>query len=164
MKRKKKQTQADLKREWGVPVDKQLRYKGLKGILWYYTSIQIRKDDFTKYSGECIDQCGKRAKDWREFDCGHFVPASNCGFGLLFDRENLHGQLKGCNNPTFSPHSLIGFAIGIDKRLGKGKAEELFRRKGEFKKEWSKEEYAERIRALPSYQEQLSTTIIRQGD
>lgn len=151
----KRATQADFKRSWGVPATTKLRYRGIKGILWYWTSIQVRQDDFKKYKGECVDMCGRVAEHWWDFDCGHFVPAANCGFGLLFDRANLHGQMKVCNNPRFSPHSLIGFALGLDKRYGKGTAEALFKRKQEKTKEWSRQEYEKRIKLLPVYQKSL---------
>lgn len=107
------------------------------------------------FDGECIDMCGKFAENWWEFDCGHFVPASNCGFGLLFDRKNLNGQIKSCNNPRFSPHSPIGYALGLDKRYGAGTAAALFKRKGEKTKEWSKSEYEKQIKLLPAYQQSL---------
>jgi len=144
-------TEADLKRQWNVPVITQLRYKGLKGIMWYWTSVSVRQYDFLMYDGECIDMCGKRAENWWDFDCGHFIPAANCGSGLFFDRMNVHGQLKACNNPRFSPHSPIGYALGLDKRYGAGTAEALFKRKGKKTKEWSKEEYARQIKKLPAY-------------
>ena len=151
----KRATEADLKRQWNVPVLTQLRYKGIKGIMWYWTSISVRQRDMELFDGECIDMCGKFAENWWEFDCGHFVPASNCGFGLLFDRKNLNGQLKACNNPRFSPHSPIGYALGLDKRYGPGTAAALFKRKGEKTKEWNKIEYERQIKLLPAYQQSL---------
>ena len=154
-KKRAKTTEADLKRQWGVPVKTQLRYKGIKGIMWYWTSISVRQRDMELFNGECIDMCGKFAENWWDFDAGHFIPASNCGFGLLFDRKNLHGQLKACNNPRFSPHSPIGYALGLDKRYGAGTAAALFKRKGEKTKEWKKEEYAKQIKLLPAYQASL---------
>lgn len=105
-------------------------------------------DDFKRFKGECVDQCGKFASSWQEFDGGHYIPASKGGFGLLFDPLNVHGQLKACNNPTFSPHSSIGFGIGIDKRYGKGTAEKLWNRRTKITKEWTQLEYDTKIKEL----------------
>lgn len=141
-------TKAELWRNYGLERPPKPRYEGLKGIYWYLFSIKIRTRDFTAFHGECIDQCGKVAKDWHEFDAGHFVAASKGGFGLLFDEQNVNGQLKGCNNPTFSPNSSIGYAYGLDDRYGAGTAEKLWNRRNLITKEWSQIEYHERILAL----------------
>ena len=121
------------------------RYSGLKGIYWFLFSQWVRQRDFYTYFGECIDQCGKKANDWHDFDARHYCPASKCGFGLLFDEKNVNGQLKGCNNPTFSPHSFIGYKQGLNKRYGAGTAEKLENRMKKITPEWGQKEYHEHI-------------------
>jgi hypothetical protein len=81
---------------------------------------------------------------------GHFVPASKCGFGLLFDKQNVNAQLPSCNNPNISPMASIGYARGLDKRYGKGTADKLIKRRQEMNKEWGAKEYDTQIMALLS--------------
>lgn len=144
----KKQSKADLWRSYGLTRPPKPRYTGRKGIYWHLFSQKVRRRDFEQFKGECIDLCGKFAKDWHDFDAGHFVAASRGGFGLLFDERNVNGQLKACNNPTFSPSASIGYAAGLDRRYGKGTWERLFNRRNEVVKEWSQLEYDSNIRAL----------------
>lgn len=154
---KAKTSKADLWREFGLERPSSPRYEGLKGIYWWLFSRKRRQEDFRKYGGECIDQCGKFASTWQDFDGGHFISAGQCGFGLLFDPLNVHGQLKACNNPTWSPNSSIGFARGIDKRYGAGTSEALYERyrdahfKGKTTKQWGEREYRQRIIQLLSW-------------
>lgn len=123
---------------------------------------QLRRiQDFNTYGGECIDECGKFADTWHDFDAGHFIAAGGGGFGLLFHPKNVNGQLKGCNNPVFSPNSPHGYARGLDKRYGAGTANELYELycdahfKGKTTKEWSQKEYHERILAIQEELRQL---------
>ncbi len=151
---KKKSTKVGVWREYGLEMPYKPRYAGLKGIYWYLLSIKVRKRDFKEYSGECIDMCGKYATDWHDFDGGHFISAGEGGFDLLFDERNVNGQLKGCNNPTFSPNSQIGYAKGLDIRYGKGTADKLWERYqnknkiGGTTKEWSQNIYDLKIKEL----------------
>jgi len=151
---KKKISKADLWRQYGLERPSKPRYNGLKGIYWRLLSEKRRREDFIKYKGECIDQCGKYARDWQDFDAGHFMAAGPSGFDLLFDPVNVNGQLKGCNNPTFSPNAGHGYARGLDKRYGPGTADALYERycdsafRGKTTKEWSQIEYDRNIRAL----------------
>ena len=131
----KKKTKVDLWREYELERPPKPRYTGRKGIYWYVLSQYIRQRDYKAFEGQCVDMCGKVASDWREFDAGHYVSAGQGGFGLLFDEQNVNGQLKGCNNPTFSPNSLIGYTKGIDKRYGEGTADVLYNRRHEITKE-----------------------------
>ena len=145
---KKKATKADLWHQYGLEKPSYVRYSGRKGVYWWLFSRQVRQRDFDQFGGVCVDQCGKKALSWYEFDAGHYVAASKGGFGLLFDPMNVHGQLKACNNPTFSPHSSIGFGHGIDLRYGEGTAKKLWERRTQTTKEWSQREYDTKIRAM----------------
>lgn len=142
---KKKKT--SIWEQYGLKRPRYIRYSGRKGVYWWLFSQKIRQRDFEKYNGECID-CGDKADTWQELQAGHFVPASKGGFGLLFDEQNVNGQLPKCNNPTFSPMSLIGYAKGLDKRYGPGTADTLIQRKQTTTKEWSQIEYDTKIRDL----------------
>lgn len=135
-------------REYGLEKPSYIRYSGRKGVYWWLFSRKVRQRDFEKYGGKCIDQCGGRADSWHDFQGGHFVPANKCGFGLLFDELNVHGQLARCNNPQISPMSPIGFARGLDERYGKGTADTLMARRFKITKEWSQLEYDRKIREL----------------
>jgi hypothetical protein len=148
LRKKKRQTKADLWRSYGLTRPSKPRYAGRKGIYWHLLSIKVRRRDFEAFNGECIDQCGGRAQTWRDFQAGHFVAAGHCGFGLLFDEQNVNGQLAVCNNPTFTPDAGYGYGIGLDKRYGPGTAARLMARRQEGVKEWGQPEYDARIRAL----------------
>lgn len=123
------------------------RYKGVKGKYWTLLSEYVRKRDFIKY-GKCIT-CGKKVNDWRELQAGHFAPASNCGFGLLFDTDNVHGECPYDNG--FNEGHLIHYKTNLIKRYGEefvSKLESRYnnsRYKGITTKEWSKSEYEEKI-------------------
>ena len=82
----KRATEADLKRLWNVPVKTQLRYKGIKGILWYRTSISVRQRDMELFDGECIDMCGS-SQSGGSLIAGTSSPPS-IRFGLLFDEKS----------------------------------------------------------------------------
>ena len=124
-----------------------MRYKGIKGKFYAIFSEFIRKRDFKKYKGQCI-ACGK-TKLYSEIQCGHFCPASNCGFSLLFDEENCNGECAGCN--AFDEGHLIRYRQNLITRIGEEKVKDLERRyddhryKGKTMKQWTKREYEAKI-------------------
>lgn len=103
------------------------RYGGMKGVLWTIFSRYVRKRDFIKYHGKCVS-CRAYLQDWKDGDAGHYIAAGRCGLGLLFDEKNVHLQCKQCNCPDFTPDASIPFGYEIDKRLGEGTKDELYRR------------------------------------
>lgn len=149
--KKKKQTEADLKREWGLEAKQQLRYKGIAGIYWTYLSRQVRQEDFEEYGGKCVS-CRVRLESWRDGDCGHLVASGSGGFATRFLRANLALQCKRCNKPSWCPDAPLYFALEVDRRRGAGTAAHLASLKGVKQKEMKRHEYEEAIRALPSYQ------------
>lgn len=120
-----------------------MRYKGIKGKFWIVFSEYIRKRDTKKY-GRCI-ACGRR----RRLQAGHFAPASNCGFALLFDERNVNGECAGCN--AFDGGHLIGYRIGLLQRYGEAFVQQLesdynaSRYRGKITKVWSQKEFEEKI-------------------
>lgn len=119
------------------------RYKGLKGDLWEIFSKYTRIRDFLKY-GTCIS-CGKKLPHWKLGDAGHYVAASHCGFGLLFDEQNVNLQCKKCNNPKWTPDATIPYGLELDKRYGKNTAQKLWNRRTQITKEYSQVEYQRQI-------------------
>lgn len=125
-----------------------MRYKGIKGKFWTVFSEYIRKRDFKKY-GTCVT-CGKRFNRWQDSQAGHFAPAGNCGFALLFSEDNVHAECAYDN--AFNKGHLIQYKTNLEKRYGKKFVKGLEERyndsryKGITKKEWSKKEYEEKIR------------------
>jgi hypothetical protein len=140
-------------REWLVPDGAYRRYKGLRGILWYWLSRDVRKDEWERY-GVCIT-CLEPVEDWHYADCGHMVDAANCGEYLRFLRRNLALQHKKCNNPRFTPSAMALNAVHYDQRYGQGAWEKLYALKKKECKEPTQGEYKDLIRALPSFQEAL---------
>jgi len=134
--------------QYGLTKPKYVRYSGRKGVYWWLFSRKIRQRDYQLYGGLCVDLCGNRASSWQELQAGHFVPAGQCGFGLLFDEQNVNGQLPACNNPRISPMAPIGYSRGLDMRYGEGTADKLMARRHTISKEWSQAEYDRRIRSL----------------
>lgn len=157
-----KVSKADFLRSWGLPYPSfqyhHLRYKQPpeKGVFWYYFSLFIRKRDIEKY-GTCIS-CGRRIT-LEKSDAGHFMPAADCGRDLLFDERNVNAECKHCN--AWDSTHLLGYAEGLDARYGAGTADELrahrtlylnqTRKSGVVIKDWKRDEYAAKIRALPTY-------------
>ncbi len=124
------------------------RYKGLKGIYWSLLSEYIRRRDFKTY-GTCIS-CGRTFSSWKESQAGHYAPAGNCGFSLLFDKRNINAECAGCNNPVFSSGKLIPYRANLVKRYGEKsvkKLDEEYRVK-KMMKEWTKKEYHTEILKL----------------
>lgn len=121
------------------------RYKEyFKDKMWSAISMYVVKRDEKKYGGVCI-ACGKKLK----LQAGHFAPASNCGFALLFDEDNIHGECEYDNG--FNGGHLIGYKTGLEKRYGKQFVEKLEQRyndsryKAIITKEYSKQEYINKI-------------------
>lgn len=150
-----KKNESDLKREWLVPMVP-LRYVGLRGIYWYWLSRDVRKSEWEKYNGECIT-CLVPLATWEEGQCGHILASAFCGEYLRLNRINLTLQHAKCNNPRFSPHAGVANAININKRHGDGYIESLYSLRKKECKSPTQDEYRALIRALPSYQEALST-------
>lgn len=151
---KPKKTQIGLWREWLVPDSAYHRFKGLRGVYWYWLSRQVRKEDAEKY--EICITCLLPIEDWKSVDCGHIIASDGCGEYLRFFRLNLTAQHKGCNNPLFSPSAGVLNALHMEERHGKGTMEHLVSLIKKECKEPTTNEYKELIRALPSYQEALS--------
>lgn len=124
-----------------------MRYKGLKGKFWSTFSEYIRKRDFIKYR-KCIT-CGKNFHSWKDSQAGHFAPAGNCGFALLFSEDNVHAECSYDN--AFNSGHLIQYRANLLSRYGKNfvsNLEEKYnqsRYKGVTTKEWNKNEYLEKI-------------------
>jgi hypothetical protein len=118
------------------------RYKGIKGKFWTVFAQYIRRRDFLKY-GTCIT-CGE-PKTYEELQAGHYAPAGNCGFALLFDECNVHGECAYDNG--FNSGHLIQYRAGLVRRYGAKRVGDIERRyndsryKGKTTKEWSKKEY-----------------------
>lgn len=142
----RKLTKADFQRSWGVPPNVKTRYVGVKGIYWWHFSRFIRKRDFEKY-GRCIS-CNKVIDDWRNAHAGHFVSAAESGPQLLFHPMNVHMQCPKCNNPMFTPHAGVGYAINLDKRYGLGTAQSIWDKKGILSPEWPEHVYVAKLSEL----------------
>ena len=107
-------------------IKRKYRYKDkLKDKAWAILSDYVRVRDFAKYK-RC-GSCPKIIMDWRELQGGHFVNAGVGGAELSFDEKNVNGQCGGCNMGGMD----IGaqYAKEIDRRWGKGTADELHQRR-----------------------------------
>ena len=146
---KPRKTEIGLWREWFVPDGAYRRYRGLKGIYWYYFSKTIRTRDYEEHGGLCMT-CLMPVEKGSD-QCGHLFPAKDCGFGLLFHPLNNHLQHSKCNNPRLTPSAGILNTLNITKRYGVGTIEMLAEHKKQKTKEWNKKEYEKRIRKLPAF-------------
>ncbi len=123
-----------------------MRYKGPKGRLWKVFAEFIRLRDSINH-GTCIT-CGQR-KTYEELQAGHFAPAGNCGFALLFDERNVHGECSYDN--AFNSGHLIHYKTNLARRYGESFVSQLEERyndsryRGKTTKEWSKKEYEAKI-------------------
>lgn len=144
----KKQSEASLWREYMLTKPPNPRYKGRKGIYWYLLSLLTRKRDFRQYR-RCI-ACNREVESYQEFDAGHYAPADNCGFALLFHKLNINGECKGCN--AFDSGHLIGYENNLRNRYGDEAVDELIQtyldRHKTVTKEWTQCEYDTNIKAL----------------
>lgn len=157
---KRKQTlkNKELAKEYGVYI-RYWRYKGRKGIYWSLLSEYIRKRDLLNF-GTCIS-CGKEFNDIKQVQAGHYAPAGNCGFALLFDERNINAECPSCNNPVFSSGKLIPYRANLVKRYGEDyvkKLDEEYSNK-EVTKEWSQGEYDKKIKELQGKIEKLNEEI-----
>lgn len=131
-----------------------MRYRGIKGKFWQVFSEFIRRRDTKRFGGKCI-----ACRRIRKLQAGHFAPASNCGFSLLFDERNVNGECAYCN--SFDSGHLIPYRSGLVERYGEAWVVQLeteynaSRYKGKITKEWPKaiyqakiEEYKEKINNL----------------
>lgn len=160
----KKINKAEVFRQWLMPdgyKTNHLRYQNPieKGIYWHWFSLHVRQRDVDKY-GTCIS-CG-RAITVESSQAGHFMPAKDCGRDLLFDERNVNAECNQCN--AWDETHLLGYAEGLDERYGAGTADKLRAlrtlylnqsKNGVVFKDWKGDEYANKIRALPSYQQAL---------
>lgn len=148
---KKKQTpkrkaENQLIKDWGIPSRDHLRYTGNvhKGIFWYWFARAVRKRDFDKY-GRCIS-CDKAVESIEELQAGHYAPASNCGFALLFDEMNVNGECRRCNG--LDEGHLIGYESGLRRRYGNAATDKLkeryFKRHQNTMQEWTRDEYLQK--------------------
>ncbi len=156
-KRPPKKTEIGLWREWLVPDTAYHRFKGLRGVYWYWLSKQIRQEDWEKY-GVCIT-CLEPIEVWQQADCGHILPSSNCGEYLRFFRLNLTIQHKKCNNPRFTPNAGVLNAIHMDERHGPGTMKYLVSLTKKECKEPTTREYRTLIAELASYQQAVSLSL-----
>lgn len=145
--KKKKGNEKELEALYGFKMT-YWRYKGLKGIYWNLLSQYVRRRDFNKY-GTCIS-CGRKFNDWHDSQAGHYAPAGNCGFALLFDPLNINAECPACNNPRISPGKLIPYRANLVKRYGEAHVKKIDARyaKKEMMKEWNAKEYDVEIRKL----------------
>ena len=146
--KRKKQTKVGLWREYGLEMPPKPRYTGRKGIYWYLLSLYTRKRDFEQF-GRCIS-CGKKVDSYQDFDAGHYAPAGNCGFALLFLPLNVNGECKGCN--AFDSGHLIGYEKNLTERYGDVAVDNLkqmyIHRHRNTTKEWTQIQYDTKIREL----------------
>ncbi len=160
--KKKKTTKKDLLRQWHLPETFQwsnLRYKHPyeKGVYWYWFSLEVRQRDVERY-GTCIS-CGKPITVDTS-DAGHYIAAAGCGRDLLFDPLNVNAECGRCNG--FDENHLFGYKRGLVNRYGKEAPLSLEDRYFLYKnstdpvKDWSAKEYAEKIKALSSFQQVAS--------
>lgn len=135
--------------EYGLDF-KYWRYNGRKGIYWYLFSKFVRLRDFDKY-GTCIS-CGRKFRKWSDAQAGHYAPASDCGFALLFDERNVNGECPSCNHPLFSQGKLIPYRANLVKRYGEKWVKKLDKdyadKHKKQTKEWSQKEYHTKILEL----------------
>ncbi len=159
-KRKKKDNSSDkeLAEELGLSI-KYWRYKGRKGIYWYLFSEYVRKRDLFNW-GRCIS-CDKEFGNIREVQAGHYAPAGNCGFGLLFDEMNVHAECAKCNNPLFSPGKLILYRRNLIDRYGEDEVLKLDERycKKAPTKEWTQLQYIDEIEKLMAKTKKIDEEI-----
>lgn len=152
--KKPRRAKIDLWREWLVPDNAYHRYEGLRGIYWYWLSRDVRKSEWERWEKKCLT-CQEEIPSWQEGDCGHILPAANCGEYLRFNRRNLTIQHKKCNNPRFTSDAGIRNAVNYDKRFGIGSMSNLLDLKQTDAKEPKTAEYKTLISSLSSYQEAL---------
>ena len=153
---KKKDKKKELEELYGVKLN-YWRYVGRKGVYWSLLSKYVRLRDFELY-GTCIS-CGREFGRWNDAQAGHYAPAHDCGFELLFDKRNINAECASCNNPFISPGKLIKYRSNLVKRYGEeyvAEIDELYsaRQKGAGKA-WTQHEYDTKIKELQEEIKQL---------
>lgn len=88
----------------------------LKRKLDIVFSQYIRKRDTP---GRCIS-CGKFIR-YDNCDAGHYIPRQH--LATRFDERNVNAQCKECNQYKYG--NLNAYSIGLDRKYGKGTADEL---------------------------------------
>lgn len=156
--KKKNDKRKELAEKYGVKMN-YWRYEGRKGIYWMLLSKYVRMRDFLKH-GTCVS-CEGEFEKWDDAQAGHYAPAGNCGFALLFDKDNVHAECPACNNPRFSPGKLIPYRSTLVKRYGEKYAKKLDERyKNQvITKEWSQKEYDQKIWELKAEVEELESKL-----
>lgn len=147
----KKPSKISILRSWSLLGTEWMRYKNPieKGIYWTLFSRAVRQRDVAKY-GTCISCDRPITVD--TCDCGHFIPAEDCGPALLLDPRNNNAECSRCN--AWDRLHLFGYAKNLDVRYGAGTAEELFRRHREHKatkpapKDFTRKEYQAMLTSL----------------
>jgi len=93
-------------------IKRKYRYTDIyKDKLWSAVSLFVVARDTKLFGGKCI-ACGQVKK----LQAGHFAPACNCGLGLAFDEDNIHGECEYDNG--FNEGHLIGYKTGLIQRYG----------------------------------------------
>lgn len=128
--KKPKTTKVSILRSYGLSGTERMRYKNPleKGIYWFFFSKRVRERDVSQF-GTCISCDRPITVDTS--DCGHFIPASECGRDLLFDPRNNNAECSRCN--AWDELHLFGYARGLDRRYGEGTADSLLKRHRELK-------------------------------
>ncbi len=153
--KKPRKTEIGLWREWLVPDNAYHRYKGLRGIFWYWLSRDVRQSEWEKWDKLCLT-CLEPVENWEDGQCGHIVASAGCGEYLRFNKINLTLQHGHCNNPRFTPMGAALNAINYNLRHGTGAYEKLLTMRKIEAKEPRKSEYPDLIRSLSSYQSRLA--------
>lgn len=162
--KRKKTTQAELCRKWGYfGQPSNLRYANImRGLYWYWLSLDVRKKEWEKWNGECIT-CLIPLATWQEGQCGHMVSSAECGEYLRFNKRNLALQHAACNNPRFNPNAGARNAVHYDMRYGPGAWDALYEERKTECKEPKTSEYPALIEALDSYKE-YKATLLSEGE
>lgn len=131
-KRKKapKVSKAEFNRSWGIPGAYRLRWRGLRGVVWYFMSRSIRKEEFEEYGGKCVS-CPVILARWEDGQLAHYISVSR-SLGMSLIRKNVALSCARCNNPTWSPDASIPFGVEIDRRYGNGTALSLYEQSRKF--------------------------------
>ena len=109
--------------------------------------IRIRDSDDKGY-GHCIT-CGKLI-NYKEGHCGHFI--SRRHQSTRFDERNCALQCVSCN--TFNQGKQYEYGLAIDKKYGKGTAENLLVKSrmtvklGKFEIDYMTQYYKQKVKEL----------------
>lgn len=120
----KKDKGREFNRYWGIPEKYELRWRGLRGVAWYYFSRAIKQEEFKKHNGKCVS-CPAILARWEDGQAAHYISVSR-SLGMALLRKNIALSCPRCNNPTWSPDASIPFGIELDRRYGDGTAKVLY--------------------------------------